>query len=401
MKHKVAVIGGGISGITTAITLQLLGYETTCYAKQLVKEDIFDNPLFASQYPAASVIPHSVDTDDLEQLFPASQSVFRQMYALHNFHVSKHRHFELFEFPEEPPAYSDDLLNYSPIQDGREESIPQRKNAKELHGWSFDCYITEWPNYIRQLYQVYRQIGGRIHRQEIERDELTALPAEIVINCAGVGALKLADDPASAQLIRGHLVHLYGQPFIRNNSNQVVSYNYTPGLSDYSTGGEAEDVYFYPINGQWIFGGSRQNGTLDDKGSWHGDEYDDVINVDSKDIPRPIIELNRDILSNSFNVTPDFSASDVRVYIGYRFIRKDAEPSLKVEADEIGDKLFIHNYGHGGAGVTLSWGCALKILQYIKQAGLKITSDRNSGNEMNQNNLQSNLSDVYREYFEG
>src|SRR5699024_10604960 len=114
---------------------------------------------------------------------------------------------------------------------------------------------------------------------------------------------------------------------------QVVSYNYTPGLSDYSTSGEADDVYFYPINGQWIFGGSRQNGTLDENGTWQGDEYEDVINVGGTDIPRPIIELNRDILRNSFNVTPDFSGSNVRVYIGYRFIRKNAEPSLRVEAD--------------------------------------------------------------------
>ena len=29
-----------------------------------------------------------------------------------------------------------------------------------------------------------------------------------------------------------------------------------------------------------------------------------------------------------------------------------------VKAEKIGEKLFIHNYGHGGAGITLSWGTA-------------------------------------------
>ncbi|HWJ59850.1 MAG TPA: FAD-dependent oxidoreductase, partial [Sphingomicrobium sp.] len=27
-----------------------------------------------------------------------------------------------------------------------------------------------------------------------------------------------------------------------------------------------------------------------------------------------------------------------------------------VRADALGDKLLVHNYGHGGAGITLSWG---------------------------------------------
>jgi len=25
----------------------------------------------------------------------------------------------------------------------------------------------------------------------------------------------------------------------------------------------------------------------------------------------------------------------------------------------------VHNYGHGGAGVTLSWGCALDVTQRV------------------------------------
>ena len=36
-----------------------------------------------------------------------------------------------------------------------------------------------------------------------------------------------------------------------------------------------------------------------------------------------------------------------------------------VRVDEDPDRKLLHNYGHGGAGVTLSWGCAYQIQSMI------------------------------------
>jgi D-amino-acid oxidase len=44
--------------------------------------------------------------------------------------------------------------------------------------------------------------------------------------------------------------------------------------------------------------------------------------------------------------------------VGLRPVR----PSVRLEAEALGGgRRLLHNYGHGGAGVTLSWGCALDV----------------------------------------
>jgi glycine/D-amino acid oxidase-like deaminating enzyme len=36
----------------------------------------------------------------------------------------------------------------------------------------------------------------------------------------------------------------------------------------------------------------------------------------------------------------------------------------------LGDKFVVHNYGHGGAGIAMSWGCAQEVLDFISARGL-------------------------------
>ncbi|HEX4292222.1 MAG TPA: FAD-dependent oxidoreductase, partial [Trebonia sp.] len=44
--------------------------------------------------------------------------------------------------------------------------------------------------------------------------------------------------------------------------------------------------------------------------------------------------------------------------VGLRPVR----PAVRLEAEALpGGRVLWHNYGHGGAGVTLSWGCAADL----------------------------------------
>ena len=41
---------------------------------------------------------------------------------------------------------------------------------------------------------------------------------------------------------------------------------------------------------------------------------------------------------------------------------RPCRPEVRLEAETLpGGRVLWHNYGHGGAGVTLSWGCAREL----------------------------------------
>jgi D-amino-acid oxidase len=61
---------------------------------------------------------------------------------------------------------------------------------------------------------------------------------------------------------------------------------------------------------------------------------------------------------NSCNLAPVLVSPDreIRTVVG---LRPHRPSGFVVKTEKLGDKLVIHNYGHGGAGITLSWGTSL------------------------------------------
>ncbi len=46
---------------------------------------------------------------------------------------------------------------------------------------------------------------------------------------------------------------------------------------------------------------------------------------------------------------------------------RPGRPAVRLEAEQHSSgKRLIHNYGHGGAGVTLSWGCADEVVRLAR-----------------------------------
>jgi D-amino-acid oxidase len=62
-----------------------------------------------------------------------------------------------------------------------------------------------------------------------------------------------------------------------------------------------------------------------------------------------------------FTFDPDASGACIAGVRPYRNV------SYRLDAETISGKFIVHNYGHGGAGITLSWGCAAKVRDIVQQ----------------------------------
>lgn len=72
--------------------------------------------------------------------------------------------------------------------------------------------------------------------------------------------------------------------------------------------------------------------------------------------------MPRNALSREHLPGPDFS----RVRSHLAALRPYRRGRFRIELEEVAGKLLIHNYGHGGAGVTLSWGVAEEAADLLK-----------------------------------
>lgn len=65
--------------------------------------------------------------------------------------------------------------------------------------------------------------------------------------------------------------------------------------------------------------------------------------------------------------TPDFTFDPNAQGACVACVRPYRNGSYRLESETISGKLIVHNYGHGGAGITLSWGCASKVRDLVQE----------------------------------
>jgi D-amino-acid oxidase len=379
MDASPAVLGGGVSGITTGLLLALLGHRPTLYTEHRADEAIGDHrPRFASLYPAASVIPHAVTVDDVVSHLDDSQSFFEVLRQSGTCGVRQQVHYELFEQPEPAPDYAPALRDFALLpEDGSgEPGAPRRPDASAVFGWRFRTYFAETPTYLRRLVALFRAAGGTIVRRRLTPESIQALDAPVLVNCLGAAAPELFSDDRPSALIRGVLVHVSPPGPARSpHHREIVSYNYAPSPSVYPRAdGSAGGLYTYPRTDRWILGGSKQRGTLDADGIWHGEPVAaPTTAIDGVDVPEPVVRVNAELLDSLYEV--DVTSQPMTATFGYRFARDLEGDGVRLDVVERDGRLVAHNYGHGGAGVTLSWGSAVRVARRLRNRGVPMKAD--------------------------
>ncbi|WP_458117343.1 FAD-dependent oxidoreductase [Arthrobacter sp. D2-10] len=75
------------------------------------------------------------------------------------------------------------------------------------------------------------------------------------------------------------------------------------------------------------------------------------------------------ILERAFELAPSLAGAPIeRQVVGHR----PARPTVRLDREDYGLRPIINCYGHGGAGVTLSWGCAESVSELLASITEKI-----------------------------
>ncbi|MEN9846084.1 MAG: hypothetical protein RIS36_1231 [Pseudomonadota bacterium] len=384
MNKEIVIIGGGVIGATVGVVLLLAGAPVRIMCRHWIEEvadtpeRLASEPRFASQYPAASVIPHSVTIKDADWHITTNQRLFHRLIDCPASGVRAQRHYEVFESPTPIPEHARMLLGFSelPLNGSGDAGAPRRAPNLPIFGWSSDVFFAEMQRYRSFLGRLYRALGGTL---EVGRyatmDDVTATGCDTVVNCGGAWAPGFVGDPLSSIFVKGVLVAIDAGGAIPHSlhTSQICSYNYSPSATIYgSENGDPIDVYFYPRTDRLLLGGTRfesveldgdSRTTSDRPFRWRGEAWTkETVDVprlgaptQMESVPEPIISLNRDLILNLTGF--DIGQLPRHAMVGYRHKRS----TVRLEESNHGDLRVIHNYGHGGAGVTLSWSSALRV----------------------------------------
>lgn len=373
----IIVLGAGVTGLTTAICLQSVsGDRPVTILTDSVPEAGAGkkvNSLVPTSYAMASAYPHNLKVDRLEEISDNSQKIFKKLFDTAGSGVLKYRIFEVYEQEPAEPPLSDRRMNFqrfdgSPKQLHSTIDPPARPGAQYLFGWCFDSYFCDMPVYLNYLRKTFEEAGGTIESKILTRESLENLPTDcLVVNCLGHGSVDLFDDSEEALIIRGAQLLIPGAPIVKRTAdhNLPAAYNYTPAPEFYPRAdGLAEYLHFFPRSDGWVLGQTREPGYLDSKGNWSGESVNcKHLNIDGILIPEPILSLNLEIIDSWTDSEFSIGESKPEARLGYRYYRDPKNSGVRLEKENYRGLSVVHNYGHGGSGITMSWGCALKACE--------------------------------------
>jgi D-amino-acid oxidase len=339
MKHRVAIVGAGVSGLTCGILLAEHGYRTAIFAEETGQRTT-SAAAGAIWYPydaepANAVIAWAVKT--YKVLVDISQEARTGVSMIELRQLSRTGEAQI---PNWAVPLGGRALDASALAPGL-CAVPDRAQAGSYSsviptafkgGFAITVPLMDTTIYLNYLEERLIKAGGSITaNMHLERLEDVSSEFDLVINCSGIGAKSLVRD-VDLEPHRGQVAIV---PEIDNLFCAIVCDD--PPL-----------MYAIPRTNDCVFGGTN--------------ELSDDLAVDPDSTSRIVAECSRVLNIDDPHVLAE--------RVGLRPYRKSG---VRLECERLSDnRMVVHNYGHGGSGFTLSWGCAenaFKIVARLNDGG--------------------------------
>ncbi len=310
---RIAVVGRGIIGLTSALAL----LRTTRYHVHVFSRDPVERT--ASGAAGAYWWPHQIYPEQRVQAWAReTYFAYRSEAALAASGVRFHEHFR-FCMRSEETSYARALVDEWEEIDGRKHGIA----AIESH--RLVVPMIDVPIYLEYLEAALADAEGTTSVAHVDSPDSLFPDFDLVVNCTGLGAREFVND-ASVVPIRGQSVRIALPKGGLSASTRIVNRRDTLTL-------------VLPRSRDCILGGTAGYG-------------------DASLEPRP--SETEEIRGRCERAVPAIAGCRV---LGVTVGLRPGRPAVRLELESAQTPHpVIHNYGHGGGGYTVAWGCAKDVV---------------------------------------
>ena len=305
MERQVAIVGAGVSGLTCGVLFAERGYRTAIFAEETGQQ---------TTSGAAAALWFPYDAEPAEKVLSWALQTYKVLVDLTKDLHSGVSMIELRQFSRTGEIQIPDWA--IPLGASVTPTVTTFKS-----GFTLNVPLMDTTIYLEYLANRFIKAGGGVNANvHLEKLEDISREFDLLINCAGIGARELVQD-IDLEPHRGQVAIV---PKIDNLCCAIVCDD--PPL-----------MYAIPRTNDCVCGGTN--------------EVSDNLDADPTTTAHILDECSRVLKIENPPVLAE--------RVGLRPFRK---PGVRLERDRLRDgRTVIHNYGHGGSGFTLSWGCAEEV----------------------------------------
>jgi D-amino-acid oxidase len=311
---EILVIGAGVSGLTTAVCLVEAGRSVRVLAQLPPKDS-------TSAVAGASWGPYMVEDRRVLRWSAVTRFMLEEIAAEPGTGVRLVNGIEAADEPMEPPEWAVEVPDFRLCWPDELDQLP----SIYVCGWRYTIPLVDMPVYLDYLAKRLTGAGVEIEIGAVSSFAEIMGQAGAFVNCTGLGARRLVPDP-TVFATRGQLI--------------VVE---NPGVDQFFQDNTHSDelTYILPHGDRVVLGGCAT-------------QYSENR--------QPVRRIAERIIERCAAIEP--ALRDARV-IEDRVGLRPTRTQVRTERVDLDGVPLIHNYGHGGAGLTLSWGCAQEVCRLI------------------------------------